>query len=71
MRKTPFLSRFYFENDRLAKTNTMLKKTRFCRLQNVEAAYQNVTKHESWSIPWLEDDSAMNGVQLWCGKRRF
>ena len=34
-------------------------------LQNVEPAYTNVTRHrDAWSIPWLEDDSAMNGVQL-------
>jgi hypothetical protein len=37
-------------------------------LQNVAAAYSNVTRHPSWSIPWLEDDSAMNGVQLWANR---
>ena len=37
-------------------------------MQNVEAAYGNVTKHQGWSIPWMEDDSAMNGVQLWANR---
>lgn len=25
-------------------------------LQNIEAEYGNVTRHDKWSIPWLEDD---------------
>lgn len=39
-------------------------------LQNVELAYTNVTTHgrPAWSIPWLEDDSAMTGVQLWANR---
>ena len=33
--------------------------------QDTDAALQNVTQHTKWSIPWLEDDEALIGAELW------
>jgi len=35
---------------------------------NVEPEYTNVTHHPKWSIPWLEDDPGMTGLQLWVNR---
>ena len=31
-------------------------------------AYRNVTRHESWVGPWLEDDSMLVGTQIWASR---
>ena len=33
-----------------------------------EAAYANVTKHDKWAIPWLEDDPGLLAPQLWVNR---
>jgi hypothetical protein len=30
--------------------------------------YRNITRHESWVGPWLEDDSMLVGPQIWAGR---
>ena len=34
----------------------------------VDAGYANVTAHEGWVIPWMEDDMGLAGAQLWVNR---
>ena len=34
----------------------------------VDPAYQNVTRHAKWVIPWMEDDPDMTAPQLWVNR---
>lgn len=36
----------------------------------VEPAYAEVKDHSKWAIPWMEDDPALNSLQLWAGRMR-
>jgi hypothetical protein len=35
---------------------------------NVEPQYANITRHRKWSIPWMEDDAGLAGMQLWANR---
>ena len=36
----------------------------------VEPGFANVTGRPKWAIPWVEDDPALTGLQLWAGRMR-
>ncbi len=36
----------------------------------VEPAYAEIKNHSKWAIPWMEDDPALNSLQLWVGRMR-
>ena len=35
---------------------------------DVEAAYKNVTRHDGWLMPWVEDDPHLGMPQLWVSR---
>ncbi|XP_062522474.1 uncharacterized protein LOC134197211 isoform X2 [Corticium candelabrum] len=34
----------------------------------VDPAYVNITKHDKWAIPWMEDDPGLTAPQLWINR---
>ncbi len=36
----------------------------------VEPAYAEIKNRSKWAIPWMEDDPALNSLQLWAGRMR-
>jgi hypothetical protein len=36
----------------------------------VDRAFERVTGHPRWAIPWMEDDPALTAPQLWVGRMR-
>ena len=36
--------------------------------EEVQPAFARVHQHQTWSIPWLEDDSGMIGAELWVNR---
>eukprot|EP00118_Oscarella_pearsei_P019329 m.204509 g.204509 ORF g.204509 m.204509 type:complete len:965 (+) comp39649_c0_seq9:56-2950(+) len=34
----------------------------------VDPAYSNITKHDKWAIPWMEDDPGLTAPQLWVNR---
>ncbi len=39
-------------------------------MEPVDRGFSNVADRPKWAIPWLEDDPAMNSIQLWAGRMR-
>ena len=34
----------------------------------VDPAYANVTHHQKWVIPWMEDDPGLTAIELWVNR---
>lgn len=34
----------------------------------VDPAYENITRHNKWVIPWMEDDPGLTAPQLWVNR---
>lgn len=73
----PMTDRTYFDKV-LPPAYTLSSINEYIGNANVEPAYRNITSisqqgkgvesRKAWSIPWLEDDSAMIGTQLWVNR---